>query len=433
MKRKIFIIAGLLLLVSISAFSCQATPQSTDLHFESNVTAPSHIQSETELSSGVKLIVEAAPLTNASTYKKVGYAVNALNAEEIQRIYSALCGTAQPKMILETAPELYAYWAYASEMIDYLKVALPPEEYAALAEIAVIIEDDVLHAAKNNPQTRENADLADILDYNMGLVCVELGKPMAARFQVLRDPRWYVHFRNFGLPNYTDVPHKEPLRMHADDATGMALDCLNQMGLSDAFSLSRLDKIPFEESIFDTFLADDAKPEIYRLRFLRDLEGAKQLDNSRITLGTRKSYDEHFFQEYIEFLMDDSGILAFTWQTPSKITDASEAVDILLLDDALRIMQERLDQTYNAFKLPGVDTFAVEIRIEKIMLGYICDPMTQTFIPAWEFYGCIADTSGAAERYFNLDTESWDESYADNTSICTIDATTGRIINRIGE
>lgn len=50
-------------------------------------------------------------------------------------------------------------------------------------------------------------------------------------------------------------------------------------------------------------------------------------------------------------------------------------------------------------------------------------------VPAWEFYGYAEyDDGKSAPLYYNQDLQVWDKSYAENTSVCTVNALDGSVI-----
>ena len=75
------------------------------------------------------------------------------------------------------------------------------------------------------------------------------------------------------------------------------------------------------------------------------------------------------------------------------------------------------------------------LHIDRIALGYICcmgRNLSTAVIPAWEFYGTISVQTPSGMLYFDEELQLWQAEARDNTSLCSVSAVDGSIIDRIG-
>lgn len=143
--------------------------------------------------------------------------------------------------------------------------------------------------------------------------------------------------------------------------------------------------------------------------------------------------DHH--QEYIEFVIDETGVLQFTWQSPASIEVTGNALRLIDLETAQQLALERWAQTYRLDDVAGVPTEQVMLQIDRIALGYICcmgRNLSTAVIPAWEFYGTISVQTPNGVLYFDEGLQLWQAEARDNTSLCSVSAVDGSIIDRIG-
>lgn len=428
MKRFIWF---LLCILIISLVGCKPTPQKEKLLTDETVKYTSAVNLIDTLTDGITVNINAEVTAAADSFPKGRYITKPFTDGEIQSIYNALCGDAKPYQWAETSDNLIFYAAYARTMLSRLEKDISQEQM----EFELQSIQEILNAAASAPAQKDPADLEKILSYDDGIVEIYLGKNWDASFQVREEPYSMLSFSNYGYPDNENITCRTPIKLAQNEAVNKAEFILRQLGLDSAFSLANVTEEPVNHSVYEMMMKDETKTHAYRLLFLREVNGLPQLDNQCVTLGTQRQYTYDFHQEYIEFLIDDIGILSFIWQSPGEIMVTDESVNLITLDDATTCMLKRLSESYNKYTFAGADASKISIQINRIAIGCICIPSADDaadVIPAWEFYGYIADNAEAVPRYYNLESNSWEKTHDDNACICTVNAMNGEIIDRIG-
>ncbi len=428
MKRFIWF---LLYILIISLVGCKPTPQKETLLTDKTVKSTSVVNLSDTLSDGITVNINAEVMAAADSFPKGRFIVKPFTDREIQLVYNVLCGEAKPYQWAETGDNLIFYAAYARTMLSRLEKEISQEQM----EFELQSIKEILNAATSAPTQKEPADLKKILSYDEGIVEINLGKNWDASFQVREEPYSMLFFSNYGYPDNENILCKTPIMLTQSEAVNKAEFVLNQLNLDTVFSLTNITEEPVNHSVYEMMMKDETKTHAYRLLFLREVNGLPQLYNDRVTLGTQRQYIYDFHQEYIEFLIDDTGIISFIWQSPGEIVLTDESVDLISLEDATTCMLKRLAESYNQYTFAGVDASRISIQIKEIAIGCICIPSADDaadVIPAWEFYGYVTDNTKTVPMYYNLESNSWGEVCNDNTCLCTVNAMNGEIIDRIG-
>ena len=226
--------------------------------------------------------------------------------------------------------------------------------------------------------------------------------------------------------------------MSLSDAVSLAERTLAQIGILNDFYLVRTKEEIINYAYFQTFFDDSTKNKAHVLLYLRKIDSSNQLDDSRVLLGTDSHYDLSFLQEYILFKIDDNGILSFEWNTPGELEMAEEPQSVITFDDAVSVATSQMKVSFTKYTFEGADPENIMVCINKITLGYIfCEGTGNTVdvVPAWEFYGYIVDESKSegTDRFYDVNTKNWTDSYEDNVSLCVVNALDGNVIDRIGK
>lgn len=415
--------------------ACQATPKKVDYEKNDSVALPSEqYTKKMELTDGICLNILAQ--TSSISYPIIhgNFKTDKYTSELVQRTYKAICANKQPYQYCETAQSLFNYVAYGKESLELLKETFSKERYEQeQAEL-----DSIFDVARNAPDVSQEGDLSHITDYEQGLIQVDMGGAESAQFQVLTSPRYFIYYSNYQLPAVSNVPLSNPLRISQGEAISIAEKVLQKIGIDDEFALARAKDETVNYAYYQLFFDDSTKNKAHTLLYLRSINGNPQLDDSRILLGTDSQYDLSFLQEYILFKIDDNGILSFEWNTPGELQLTNEPESIITFEDAVSIATNQVKVSFTKYTFEGAAPEDISVCIDKIALGYIFSEGTGNtvdVIPAWEFYGHIVDESKSedADRYYDVNTKSWTDSYEDNVSLCVINALNGKVIDRIGK
>lgn len=416
---------------SVFCIGCQLTPKITNYSTTAEVVLPENrIQEEITLDDDIALAIDA-DVEATSTRLPVGeYESIEITVDLTRKVYAALCGDTKPLRYVETAKELTDYVLFEREQARYAKGLVSDEGY--MSEMAFI--DHVLEAASTAPTTQSEANLDDIFSYPDTLVEIDMGKNYQAVFKVLNGERKAFTYGNTGRKINKNELKSVEVPITASEAISQAGEVLDALGLADDFALINLDIKAMDYSIWSIYFADNTKDQAYHLVYLRKINGLPQLDGERILSGVNSDYDLDFLQEYIEMTIDDAGVLYFTWMEPGEIVVKSDAAEMIAFEEALEQMKQHVRQSYNRYTFPDMDCTNITVRVSKIMLGCICVEMpgrVAGIVPAWEFYGYVEyDDGKSAPLYYNRDLQVWDQSNAENASVCTINALDGSVIDR---
>jgi len=431
---KVFLSFFIMLIATMSS-ACQPSPQEAQYQKAESISAYEGNFSQNEsLTDGIQLHYYAEVCVPDHSLTSGGFVAESYSDELVQRVYGALCGDTQPYQYAVTAQELIDYVAYGKSSLELLQDTLSEE--AIQYEQTEL--DSILDDAKTAPSEKTPADLGKITEYDQGLVSVNMGGREDAVFQVLTSPRYMLFFSNYQFPSASNEPCKDPLKMSQDDAVALAEGILQKIGIQDEFSLVRAYEETVDYAFYQTYFDDSTKNRAHFLLYLRRIGDDSQLDDSRILLGTDNQYDLSFLQEYILFKIDDNGLLSFEWETPGEVQMEEEPQNVITFNDAVSIATDQMKVSFTKYTFEGADPENINVYISKIALGYIFSEGTGDMVnvlPAWEFYGYIVDESKSegTDRYYDVNTKSWTDSYEDNVSLCVINALDGNVIDRIGK
>jgi hypothetical protein len=125
--------------------------------------------------------------------------------------------------------------------------------------------------------------------------------------------------------------------------------------------------------------------------------------------------------ESLNIIVDDSGVVKFTWDPVKKMEILEEYTDIMSFGDIISVFDEKVLQVYSEAENMGI----VINKISLSMLPVIMEGSDETVtIPVWDFRGYSYDPANAEQKY---------EKDAANTatmSFLTINALDGSLVDR---
>lgn len=388
---------------------------------------------EITLSDGIQLHYNAE-VTVPDHTPTGGTLVTADYSDElVQTVYRALCGDAQAYQYAETARQLSDYVAYGEASLALLKDTLSEEDLRReQAEL-----DSIREAARTAPAEKLPADIAKINEYEMGLVSVDMGGTEDAQFQVFASRPYLIYYSNYQLPVVSDAPCREPLNMSRADAIALAESVLQAIGVADDFSLARACEEPVDYAFYQIYFDDGTKNKAHVLLYLRCVDGVTQLGDGSVLLGAEDSCSLDSLQEYILLKIDDNGILSFEWNTPSEFQAVDDSTGVIDFEDAVSAATRRMETGFTQKAFGSVSADDIGIYIDRIALRSVFSDKTDDMVsifPAWEFYGHITDESKAegTDRYYEVRSGRWLDSYDDSNPLCIIHATTGQPVGLNG-
>lgn len=418
-----------ILLVALCVSACQPTPteQPEPMRpMDFAVVSDTVLQRTETLSDGILLHLDAFVEVPEAPLPCGEYLPEPLTKESIGVVYHALCGDAQPLRYAETVENLYDYVAYGREMLALFEDKISDENRAYEEQLL----SELLANAANAPQKKEKADVSDILVYPDKIIQANLGKNWDASFQVWTEPHNMLYFRNFGVP----VPASTELKLTEEGAVEAANRVLDELGIKDDFGVADIHTEAVIHSVFEQYLEESDCSKGYRILYLRKINGVEQIYLANLTHGIPREYNYDFQQEYIEFLIDDTGILSFQWQSPGKIVVSSDRAQVISLSDAAEIAIQRLKHSYHGLTFKSADPGDIHICIDRIELGCGCIPAENNrveILPVWEFFGRIENHTEDDVKYYDRYTGFWREDYAPDESLVTVNAMNGQVVDRV--
>lgn len=216
------------------------------------------------------------------------------------------------------------------------------------------------------------------------------------------------------------------LSLSVEEATQYIYDFLNNCNVKDfkidgVFLSNKYPKVLASPDFFksDEFLNTSNQCYVFRLTrevdFLTINDVFTNVGQSDFEGG--KAYGPVFKQEYIEVLVDDTGIVALIWSNPIKV-ESERNFDMLPFNNIYSSFLNHMETISSG-------THKGEYEITKIKLGYMegikKDSVSEgILLPVWDFY--------SSKRYNGDISEN--EDHAINYSVFTINAYNGDIINR---
>lgn|GEM_PF-1362176 len=218
---------------------------------------------------------------------------------------------------------------------------------------------------------------------------------------------------------------KIPLSISPEDAINKAVKALQALKISD------MELYSCEEVWGGTFLkggtVKQQEHHAYRLEFVRNIGGAlityteNKIERTSVEIDERtgKRLAESWPYERVMFIIDDTGIVEFLWESPYKVTEQEvEHARLMPFKDIEAVFSKMILVTH-AQNYAGVK---LNFNIDQVRLGMmrIQDKNgtgTGVIVPVWDFFGIMAiDGEKIPER---------------NVSYLTINAIDGSIINRM--
>lgn len=179
--------------------SCAPTPQAQESRIQpvsTAVSAPDRILLEAALPSGMQVVIDAPVHLTAKTFSAINCTERDFTLAEIRRVYSALCGNAQPYQWAETQENLITYIGYCQSLLALAEGAIDDELLAY--ERAYL--NDARKKIPSAPIEKQPADWNKLFTYPDGSLQADLGKEWDAYFQVLTEPYSLIYFKNYGYP-----------------------------------------------------------------------------------------------------------------------------------------------------------------------------------------------------------------------------------------
>ncbi|MDR2589692.1 MAG: DUF6034 family protein [Oscillospiraceae bacterium] len=203
-----------------------------------------------------------------------------------------------------------------------------------------------------------------------------------------------------------------------EEAKNIAINALTDMGL---------DYLQTELSLKGTLfnpITESNENQFYKFYFTRNISGALvsltepffskfDRDNSMIIPN---SYTQSLPEEFVMFMIDNSGIIGFQWYNPVEIIDISDKNVLLLpFNEIISILEEEI-KTF-------INHEAMNIKISTIRLSMTRYTTNNTYIyvPVWDFLVAPNDDSINITGAFVFN---------GSQSFMTINALDGSIINR---
>jgi hypothetical protein len=280
--------------------------------------------------------------------------------------------------------------------------------------------------------------------------------PDANRFQAFYTKEKEGYARSFGLYGYewgayveklglnpSEVP--SPLLLSKAEAEQQAVDVLTAFGLDEMALFSceevwgaNFPSLPFS-AIESTSLTQSH--HAYQLEYVREVNGVPitRADNDITPNSYIKSDDgdEEIAQwpyERVHFIIDDSGIIEFVWQSPYEVIETITASSSLKPFAEIESIFSKMIYVVNAYQGSADDVkFTLDISRAQLGLTRIAEKNqsdTYLIVPCWDFFGTsLMEYTTQANK-----TQSYEGPLGATpnyfSSKLTINAIDGSIINR---
>lgn len=153
----------------------------------------------------------------------------------------------------------------------------------------------------------------------------------------------------------------------------------------------------------------------YCFRYLRTVDG---IPVAGTTYSAVPENTQIWAYEYIEFIVNENGIVKVEWEFPITVEETvSENVSLLSFDEATDIFEKMMSLTYDAYSEGGganpdiSETYDVEVNRVELCLMRVRDSgsaRTGLLVPTWVFYGTQTDT--VTHHIESAETEAGEES-----------------------
>ncbi len=447
--KKQQIITFLIVLAFVFNSACQPTPTPASVSASPGPlamptdTATEYINSgdtlkaATPLRDGITLEVDAAvklpekPLVTGEV-KRYPF-----DMERVKAVAQVLFGDAPIYQYVETKPYLMLMGTAYRAQIEIARDILSDSSIEFLTQIA----DQINGAIASAPEVAPPAELDKISTYADPIILVDTGREVCASFYAdMGTYRQLLYFRNSGYKNclIEEIP---PLTLTQDEAVAQAFEVLEQMELSDLFTVVST----YQRPCYHTLVEDDLAEHGYAFASLHEMQGvilmrkingeapifSRQVDNG----ATAGEFGSQIFWEKIRMQFDNDGLTWFEWNEPGKVEVTESDVAVIDLDAAYAKLYDHLmkSQTRYTYEDYGLDSQDITIKIDRIELG-----MTYTagangailVLPIWDFYGQIVCETENDPLYVDTLYRTTSAQPLENNSICTLNAITGEFMDR---
>lgn len=204
-----------------------------------------------------------------------------------------------------------------------------------------------------------------------------------------------------------------------EDGRKIAEEAMEQAGFMEEYTFAGERVIPLYETLEDR---NETCKNVYEFMYTRCVLGvAETFTNTAVALGTDDlTVMCPWHYERIRIFVDDEGIYALLWDSPSAVEVLYEDVALLPFEQIQSIFEAQFMLRYGAFT---TDKTGGKYEIKEVKLGLmrICEKDHTTnalLVPVWDFFGTCTGEDGSVKGLDGFD--SW----------LTINAIDGSIIDR---
>ncbi len=433
--KKQQIITFLIVLAFVFNSACQPTPTpNITAPVNSDATPPAY-EREVELSDRIRLVISASVTAPEGPFVQTDIERLPVDASFVEKIVQALSDDPAYYMGCEIVPELTLHLMTYMRQLESARSKLSQSDIQVNESVIANMQ----RALASAPETEPVISLAQAME--MEEARINTGNEIKAWLVISKNNRRdFVRVSNHRWKDVMveDVPG---LKITEEDALRQATDILCKLGIEGEFSLVAT-KYSFDgytlivNALNQAGLANYPYDHRIRLFFMRDIGGQKQVYSEQVSDGTWASeFMSTAFWEMIEMDFDNDGLVSFSWDEPCETAIDTSDTQVIGLEAAADAMCAYMKVSQNKYAYGG--TQGVTIRIDRIELGMTCilgENRTRIAIPVWEFYGNVEYTNSAGETAYVLIDGAEEGRISDKPweycSLCTIDARTGKRIDR---
>lgn len=225
-----------------------------------------------------------------------------------------------------------------------------------------------------------------------------------------------------------DAAEQMPLAISPEDAKNKAAEALRALNISD------MELYSCEEVWGGAFLhggiVEQQERHAYRLEFVRSVGGAlltyaeNNINRSTVQIDERtgERLAPSWPYERVMFIIDDTGIVEFLWESPYEVTEqVVENTKFMPFEDIEAIFSTMILVTHAQYGQYGAGV-KLTFNIDRVQLGMMriqdkYSPGTGLIVPVWDFFGTM--TLGGqdllTERISHLTINAIDGSIIDRT------------------
>lgn len=209
-----------------------------------------------------------------------------------------------------------------------------------------------------------------------------------------------------------------PPSMPQTEARDLAQALMERAGLAE-YTLTGDRLIPLYASLDDR---DAEYKSVYEFMYTRSVQGvAETFTNTAVALGTDDLIVMRpWYYERIRIFVDDGGIYALLWDSPSTVEILYEDVALLPFEQIQAIFETQFMRRYGVYDETGTGG-RYEIHTIKLGLARICEKdhtANALLVPVWDFFGTCTGEDGSVKGLDGYD------------SLLTINALDGSVIDR---